>query len=135
MSDFFFDDFFAQNDDPGLPVDIVFSSGIVPFYIKQRISLGDVEAAKEKAIIKHIKHDGSIEVVRVDEGVLTTEILARVIKSWPFKHRNGKTVPITPENIRALDASASEQLQQLASNLINQREKQVDPLEKNSAEA
>lgn len=133
MSEFFFDDYFVSEDDPGIPVDIRFKSGTVPIYIKKCISLEDVEAAKEKAIIKKFKRDGSMEVVRIDEAVLTSELLARVIKSWPFKYKNGKDVPITPENIRALDASGSEQLQALASGLIKAREDMTAPFEKNSA--
>lgn len=131
--EFLFEDFFVAADDPGVEEVVSINGRDVPLRIKRGITLKDIEEAKSKAIKTHLSPKGELVVDSVDEAQMTVEILARVIKAWPFV-RDGKQVPITRENLYLMRAEASEALQSLVKRLISGKKEALAPFEKPSVE-
>ena len=76
MSDnlFFFDDFFVADNDPGLEVKVSSQGREVPICLKKRLTLEDIEAAREKGVDKTIDlKTGAVKVNKIDEGAFTRE--------------------------------------------------------------
>lgn len=132
---FFFDDFFVSADDPGVELPVSIGGQVVPIFIKRRFSLEDVEVARDKAIKKHINFKtGDVVIDDIDDNAFILHMMLRGIVSWPFKYRDGKAVPITEKTVRSLDADAYQQISVAITKAIKQKEEQVVPLEKDSAE-
>jgi hypothetical protein len=134
MSDemFLFDDFFVPNDDPGVQVDVAINGRVVPIMVKRGLSLGDREAAKSVATKTRLDPTkGTLTAESFDEGAFVVELLFRCIKSWPFV-RDGKTVPVTRENILALKSSAADAFALLVQNLVQDKMEALAPFGKAS---
>lgn len=119
MSDdtFLFDDFFVPQSDAGVEELVTIRGRQVPVKFKRGLSLGDREAAKSAATKTHVSPRGELVVDGFDSGVFTVELLARVIKSWPFT-RNGALVTVSRENIQALGADVADALQTVAEKYV-----------------
>lgn len=106
---FFADEFFLDEEDPGVKVTVKMRGRDVPIYLKRGLTLEDEMAAQATALKKTITPDGKVIVQGLDETALVEEMLVRCIKSWPFTDRKtGKSFPITRENIRKMLGGADE---------------------------
>ena len=131
-----FEDFFVPADDPGVETSITVNGREVPLHIKRGLSLGDREAAKAVATKMDIDMEkGTVKLSSFDEGIFTIEMLFRCLKSWPFT-KDGVPVPITRENIRALKATAADEMSKLVNALTGgSKDEALAPFEKPSDEA
>ena len=138
MSDqevFYADEFFLDEDDPGIEVKVQMRGRLVPICIKRGLTLDDQMAAEAAAIKKSVGLDGKVVFQGLDEGALVREMLFRYIRSWPFTDR--KTVellPITRENVGKM-LGGSEALMQAIKNLNDEGEKVLAPFVEVSTEA
>jgi hypothetical protein len=103
---FYFDDFVVGEDDPGVEVDVEIRGKVLPIRFHRGLTIEDREAAKNAGVTRRILPTGTIELLSVREDIIQLETVARAIKSWPFKDRQGKMVPITKQNVKALGAEA-----------------------------
>lgn len=133
---FFFDDFFLDEKDPGIEVKIEMGGKEVPIFIKRRFTLEDIESARDKSIVKHMNFKtGEMVVEKFDDDAFTMELMLRGIVSWPFIRRDGSKVPVNQKTIKAMDSQLFEQLSRLIAGVIQQKYEQAAPFEKDSAEA
>lgn len=96
---FFFDEFFADDEDPGIEIKVTIKGKQVPIRIKRGLSLED-RAEAELMALKTKMGENGLEVVGIDEKAAMREMVFRAIKSWPFKDRaTGEPTPITRENV------------------------------------
>lgn len=103
MADFFYDDFFTDEDDPGIELLVPIRGRQVPISIKRGVSWKDFSEAKEQAVTMRINpKNQQPEIVNYSDSIFGTELLVRCVKSWPFKKRDGSPVPVTRETIKAL---------------------------------
>lgn len=131
MSDetFLFDDFFVPQSDAGIEELVTIRGRQVPIFFKRGMSLGDREQAKAAATKTHITPKGELVIDGFDQGVFTIELLARLIKSWPFT-RNGTLVTVSRENIVALGADVADALQTVAEKYVSpQKTEALAPFE------
>ena len=108
---FLFDDFFVPEDAPGEEIEVEIKGRMVPMRFSTQISVKDAEEAKMRCVRRKLDpKTGQVKIVGVDESRLTGEVLAKCIKRWPFTYRDGRPVPITPENCLRMCAEAAEKL-------------------------
>ncbi|GHO44515.1 hypothetical protein [Ktedonospora formicarum] len=135
QENFYFDEFFDDEDDPGVPVELDIKGRKVTIYIARGVSFHDKQAAKKQAVRMKVHPDGKISILGIDEETFAVEVLARTIKSWPFKYRqSGKTVPITKDTIRKFLSDGAEQLQAIVLNMVQKQEEALDFFESPSEE-
>lgn len=132
---FLFDDFFSSEDDPGIEATIHVKGRDIPVRVKADLSLQDTQQAEQLAVKKRITPEGKLVVDGVDEALLTAEVLARTIKSWPFTFRDGSPVPVTRENVLKFCAEGGAKLAELLKSLKDQREAALVPSAGVSVEA
>lgn len=133
---FFFDDFFLDENDPGVEVKIEMGGREVPIFIKRKFTLEDIEAARDRSIVKHMDFkSGQMVVDKFDDNAFTMELMLRGIVSWPFVTREGKKVPVSHKTIKAMDSNLFDQLSRLIASVIEQKQEQVAPFVKDSDEA
>lgn len=100
---FFADEFFLDESDPGIKVTVRMRGRDVPIFLKRGLTLDDQMAAEAAALDKRLTPDGRVVVAGLNEKALVEEMLVRCIKSWPFVDRaTGQKLPITKENIRRM---------------------------------
>lgn len=122
MQEFLFEDFFVSDSDPGDRFDLEVNGRTVPVYIRRNISLADVEGAKAKSMKTKINLEtGQLEIESFDQNAFTLELIASVIKSWPFTYGDGSPVPITPQNVARMNIQAATALQDLVSKVVAQK--------------
>lgn len=97
--DFYYDDFFASDETPGAEIVVEIRGRQVPFTVKRGASFKDFSEARENATKMRFKPDGKPEIYSYSDFIFGVEVLARCIKSWPFKTRDGQPVPVTREKI------------------------------------
>lgn len=121
---FYFEDFFTVTDaeDTGDTISVVLRGREVPIVLKSGLSLGDRNAAKEKAVKKHVKPNGQIEITDIDEGLFQLELLSRTIKSWPFKYHDGRPVKVSKDTITAMFADNADELAKVVSSRLAKRD-------------
>lgn len=107
---FLFDDFFVDEADPGVEHTLHLRGRAVPIQVKRGISLADREAATQAAVARHVDEQGRVVIDGMDDAKLSTGLLARLIKSWPFTRADGTPVEVTPENVGRLIAEGADQL-------------------------
>lgn len=133
---FFYDEFFADESDPGIPVEVHAHGKTLTIHLKRTLSLEDSQKAFNKAArFKLNKQTGQKELADYDEQEAIIQTLAQSIKSWPFQYRDGKPVPINAQTVRRLDATVIGQLKTELDRLYAGRKAALDPFVPNSAEA
>lgn len=128
QEEFLADDFFVDEEDAGVELIVNLAGRHVPLMVKRGLSFADISYAKQQATKMRFKPDGTPEVYAFDEAVMNVEILFRALKSWPFK-RNGKPLPLTRENIKALRAENIEPIVKALGIIVERRGKATDPFE------
>src|ERR1700730_5715595 len=108
---FFYDEFFADESDPAIPVEIHSHGKTLTIHLKRTLSLEDTQKTFNKAAkYKLNKQTGQKELDSFDEQEAIIHTITSSIKSWPFTYRNGKPVPITTTTVRQLDTLVIAQL-------------------------
>lgn len=69
-------------------------------WLKSRLSWGDRQAIRAVAVHARIGGEGNLEA---DLSAMNLEFMARGITEWNLKDSEGRLMPITRENIQALD--------------------------------
>lgn len=105
---FYFDDFFASDEDPGVTVPVKIRGRMVPITFKRGLTIEDKAKAQAAAVKMTISADGKPVFGGIDNAAAVTQMLAVSIKSWPFTNRDGSPVPVTIENIKKLLGGADE---------------------------
>lgn len=131
---FLADDFFVDEHDPGVELIVTLSGRTVPLMVKRGLSFADIAAAKQQATKMRFKPDGTPEVYAFDETIMNVEILFRALKSWPFTQRNGKSLPLTRENIKALRAENIEPIIKALGIIVERRGQATDPFGSHSGD-
>jgi hypothetical protein len=132
---FFYDEFFSSDDDPGVPVDVVSHGKTVTIHLKRTVSLEDTQRAFNKAAtFKLNKQTGQKQLQSYDEQAAIIETLAASIRSWPFKYRDGKAVPITANTVKRLDATVILQLKDALDKMYAGRQEDLHPFVNNSGD-
>lgn len=106
MSDFLYDDYFAD-DKEGIAETVTVRGRDIPVRLRSSITLSERAKAKNAAIKKHLNAKGDMIIDGVDEDELQAQLLAVMVTEWPFK-RNGQLVPITVDNCRKLDSMVAD---------------------------
>jgi hypothetical protein len=105
---FYFDDFFATDEDAGITVPVKIRGRQVPITLKRGMTLADKMACQAVALKKRIV-GGQVIVDGIDEQRLVEEMLVRQILDWPFTDRaTGEKIPVTLEHLRNLRGGADE---------------------------
>lgn len=123
---FLFDDFFVDDADEGVVHEVTIRGRKVPITCKRDVTLADKEAAEQAAVRRHLDPTGRVVVDGIDSGVLAVELLVRCVKKWPFTFKDGKSVPITRENIRRMIADGAEALAQSIVEVVQAKQKEAD---------
>lgn len=147
---FFADEFFLDESDPGIEVKVKMRGRMVPVFLKRGLTLEDEMAAQAAALQKTVTPDGRVVIGGLNEKALVEEMLFRCIKSWPFKYplfrvnpktgqkephpQAGQPFPVTKENIRKMLGGADE-LAAAIKKLNTEGEKVLAPFVVTSAEA
>ena len=98
-----FEDYFSDDGDPGLLIEIEWDGRKVPFRVKRHLNLGDKQRIRAAGVKVGIGADGKAEIIGdVDEVAFAHTIVLTGVKHWPFT-KDGKPVPITPETVAQLD--------------------------------
>lgn len=134
MSDnvFLFNDFFDNDEDPGVEFPVIMGGRTVPFHIKRSMTVRERQKATDQSLKKHFDTTGKLVVDGVDEAVFSIEVVFSGLKSWPFTYPDGRAVPITRETIAKLPASVLDSLVTVLMNLREDQEKALVPFEKPS---
>jgi hypothetical protein len=107
---FYFDDFVVGEDDPGVEVPVEIRGQVIPIRFHRGLTIEDREAAKNAGITRRVRPEGTIELLSIREDIIQLENVTRAIKSWPFTDREGKPIPVTKQNVKALGAEALDAL-------------------------
>ena len=129
---FFADEFFLLEDDPGITVQVKMRGRVVPITLKRGLTLEDEMAAQAAALNKQVVN-GRVVIGSLNEAALVEEMLIRSIKDWPFIDRKtGQKFPITKENVRRMLGGADE-LAEAIKKLNTEGEKVLAPFVVTSA--
>jgi hypothetical protein len=128
---FLFDDFFVSDGD-GFDTTIQVKGRDIPIRVRP-LSSSDQIAIQAEAVSKRIDQDGTVRIDKFDEAKGSSLLLARGIVSWPFVHKDGTPVEITPDNCSKLLGEAAGQITRLISHLSGQKD--TSPFESSSVAA
>lgn len=136
MSDqqFFYDDFFASDTDPGVTVYVKMRGREVPIVLRRGLTLADKNACQTMALKKHMGPNGQVVYDGIDESVMVEEMIVRSILSWPFQMRDGTPVPVTRESVRRM-LGGTDQLAELIKKLDEEGTEALVPFAQPSAAA
>lgn len=105
---FYFDEFFADEETPGVVVPVKIRGRLVPIEFKRGLTIED-KAKAEQAAIKRKVVGNKVIVEGLDEAEAVVYLLAVSIKKWPFTDRKtGAPIPITPDTIRKMLGGADQ---------------------------
>lgn len=141
--DILYDDFFTDEDDPGIAVVIEHKGKLLPFRVKKSLTLSEKQLAADAGVSIELDKAGNPSIKKMDQSAYTREIVLSGVKEWPFKYGEhpkiaanlrGKTVPITRHHVSRMDGVLAEKV---AGVILGQQEVQraaVDPFEQKSDE-
>ena len=111
MSDVYeFEDYFSDDGDAGVLIEIDWDGRQIPFRVKRHLNLGDKQRIRAAGVKVGIGPDGKPEVVgEINEARFTHEVVLVGLKHWPFT-KNGEQTPINAETVGMLDGSLADLL-------------------------
>src|SRR5258708_5950329 len=105
-----FEDYFSDDGDPGVVVEVERDGRKIPFRVKRHLNLGDRQRIRAAGIKVGLDENGKAEMIgEPDEAAFGHEVVLVGLKHWPFV-RDGKPIPITSETVAKLDGGVADQL-------------------------
>ena len=129
---FLFDEYFSDEKDRGIEVQIAWKGRNLPFRIKRSLTLKEKQRANDAAIKIELDKNGKPRLTSQDQSAFTTEVLLVGLKFWPFEYHAGKPVPINRETVSKMDSGLAEEIAARILGAIEVDEKALDPFEKKS---
>lgn len=126
---FLYDDFFSEPGDRGVEVMIPWRGKNLPFRLRKSLTIGEKQAAMEKAVSISVTKEGIPKIERMDQGAYSREIALKAITFWPFEFSRGKPVPINKETIAKIDGSLLEKIVTIVTGQDQQQEQALGPFE------
>lgn len=136
-----YDDYFSDENDLGVEVEISHKGKLLPFRLKKSLTLAEKQRASDAAVEIKLDKDGNPTISRMDQSAYTREIILAGVLEWPFKyseHRNiaeelrGRAVPINRYSVSRIDGILGDKI---AAAILGQREvqqKAIDPFDQKS---
>ena len=131
---YYADEFFVQEDDPGIPHTIEARGRHLTVWIVRTLDLAAMKTAQEAAVRTHkdLKNN-RVVVDSIDEEKFLFSVLIKLIKSWPFTDRaTGAPTPVTLETLSHLDGLILAQLTKIANEYVSGRQVEIDFFENTS---
>ena len=129
-----YDDFFSDPADEGVPVEVWHRGKRLEFKLRKSITLKERQLATDASIKISLDESGKPKLEKVDQSAFTTEVLSHALKSWPFKYRDGREVPINRHTVAALDSSLADKLVAQVVRQDSAQEEALDPFVQPSEE-
>src|SRR5579859_6942833 len=88
----FYDEFFCDESDPGIPVEVTSGNTKATIYLKRKIDLDAAQKVFNKsAQFKLVNGKKVFNGIDDQESVIQSIVVS--VASWPFKYRDNKPVP------------------------------------------
>lgn len=138
-----YDDYFTDEDDPGVEAVIEHKGKQLKFRVKKSLTLDEKQLASDAAVAIELDKDGQPHVTKMDQAAYTKAIVFAGVLEWPFKYSQhpkiaanlrGKPVPITKYHVSRMDGVLADKI---ANVILGQREAQqkaIDPFAQKSGE-
>lgn len=117
--EFEFEDYFSEDGDPGLTVEVEWDGRKIPFRVKRHLNLGDKQRIRAAGVKVGLDESGKARIIgEPDEAAFAKEVVLVGLKHWPFTYPDsykikslaGKPVPITAETVSKLDGGLADLL-------------------------
>jgi len=142
--DMLYDDYFTDEDDPGVKAVIEHKGKLLEFRLKKSLTLDEKQLASDAAVGIELDKDGNPHITKMDQAAYTKAIVFAGVLGWPFKYSNhpkiaanlrGKPVPITKYHVSRMDGVLAEKVANIILGQQGAQQKAIDPFAQKSGAA
>lgn len=130
-----YDDYFTDEDDPGVEAIIEHKGKLLRFRLKKSLTLDEKQLASDAAVNIELDKEGNPHITRMDQAAYTKAIVFAGVLEWPFTYSHhpkiaanlrGKPVPLTRYHVSRMDGALADKIAQV---ILGQREAQQRALD------